>query len=87
MVVGVCHELAKRKECALIKLAVPHIAAMSPVWLDYKQDSEELTWVQQFNYVGHLDIYKKLMMEDGEKAFKERDPNLFPGNMPDKYLK
>jgi len=27
------------------------------------------------------------MTDDWEKAFKEKDPNLFPGDMPDNLLK
>jgi acetyl esterase/lipase len=86
MVIGVCHEMAKRKEYGHIKLCVPHIAAMSPVWLDHKPDSEELTWVQQMNYVNHLDIYRKLMAAN-DKQFTSKDPDLFPGNMKATHLK
>lgn len=64
---------------------------MSATWLDYTKDNDykfegkELNWVQKGNYNGHVDIYK-LMSTDWGKQFKEKDPELFPGNMPDELL-
>jgi len=46
MIIGVAMEMAKHNECHLIKLLVPHIAAMSPVWLDYTPKSPELNYIQ-----------------------------------------
>jgi len=85
MIIGVAMELAKRNECSQIKLLVPHIAAMSAIWLDYTPESPELNWVQQKQYNGHVDVYK-MMHNDWETAFRAKDPNLFPGNMPDDLL-
>jgi acetyl esterase/lipase len=45
MIIGVSMELAKRDEGNLVKVVVPHIAAMSAVWLDYTPESKELNWV------------------------------------------
>ena len=86
MVIGVAMEMAKRDECHLVKFIVPHIAAMSAVWLDYTPESPELNYVQQKNYNGHVDVYK-MMHDDWETAFKTKDPNLFPGEMPEELLK
>ena len=86
MIIGVAMEMAKRDECAQIKLLIPHIAAMSAVWLDYTPESPELNWVQQGNYRGHVEIYK-MMHNDWETAFQTKDPDLFPGDMPEDLLK
>ena len=45
MVIGMAMIMAQRNESHLVKLVVPHIAAMSAVWLDHKKDSPELNWV------------------------------------------
>lgn len=86
MVIGMAMEMAKRDECSQIKLVVPHIAAMSAVWLDYNPESSELNWVQKANWRGHTEILK-MMHNDWETAFRTKDPNLFPGDMPEDLLK
>jgi len=39
------HEMVKRNETHLVKVIVPHIAAMSATWLDYNEDSPELNYI------------------------------------------